>query len=74
MMMKQLERACAEKRPIEIIYINKGNSISQRTINVNALNDTYINAYCLIKKQPRIFKLDSILAASFITKKQKMHA
>jgi len=74
MMMKQLERAWKENKPIEIIYIKKDNSVSQRSIIVNAVNDTYINAYCLIKKQPRVFKVDSILAASFNSKKQKMYA
>jgi len=65
MMMKQLQRAWKEKRPIEIIYIKKDNSVSQRSIMVYGLTDTYIKAYCLEKKQPRIFKVDSILAASF---------
>jgi len=74
MMMKQLQRAFVEGKPIEIIYIKKDNSVSQRSIMVYGLTDTYIKAYCLEKKQPRIFKVDSILAASFNTKKQKMHA
>lgn len=64
-MIKQLERAFVEGKPIEIIYIKKDNSVSQRSIMVYGLTETYIKAYCLAKKQPRIFKVDSILAASF---------
>jgi predicted DNA-binding transcriptional regulator YafY len=71
MMNRQLEKACEENRPIEIIYIKKDNSVSQRSILVLEMNETYIKAYCLAKKQPRIFKVDSILAASFTTKYQK---
>jgi len=73
-MIKQLERAFVEGKPIEIIYIKKDNSVSQRSIMVYGVTETYIKAYCLAKKQPRIFKVDSILAASFNTKKQKMYA
>jgi predicted DNA-binding transcriptional regulator YafY len=65
MMIKQLERAFVEGKPIEIIYIKKDNSVSQRSIMVYGVTETYIKAYCLAKKQPRIFKVDSILAASF---------
>lgn len=65
MILKQLERAFVESKPIEIIYIKKNNSVSQRSILVHGVTETYIKAYCLAKKQPRIFKVDSILAASF---------
>lgn len=65
MMIKQLERAFVEGKPIEIIYLKNDNSVSQRSILINGVTETYIKAYCLAKKQPRIFKVDCILAASF---------
>ncbi|HWJ78794.1 MAG TPA: WYL domain-containing protein [Niallia sp.] len=70
-MRKQLERARVEKRPVEIIYLKKDGSISQRVIMVCDVNNTYIKAYCLKKKQPRIFKLDSILATSLWKDRKK---
>lgn len=73
-MIKQLEKAWIEKRPIEIIYMKKDDSISQRTVLVYGVTDTYIKAYCLRKKQPRIFKVESILAASFALKSAKLYA
>ncbi|HEO8418408.1 WYL domain-containing protein [Niallia sp. FSL W8-0635] len=73
-MIKQLEKAWNEKRPIEIIYVKKDGSISQRTVLVYGVTPTYIRAYCLRKKQPRIFKVDSILAASFELKTAKLYA
>lgn len=73
-MIKQLEKAWIEKRPIEIIYMKKDDSISQRTVLVYGVTDTYIKAYCLRKKQPRIFKVDSILASSFELKSAKLYA
>lgn len=74
MMIKQLERAWRDNKPIEIIYIKKDNSVSQRSIMVYGLTETYIKAYCLVKKQPRIFKVDSILAASFKQQRGLLHA
>ena len=73
-MVKQLEKAWKENRPIEIIYVKKDDAVSQRTILVYGVTDTYIKAYCLKKKQPRIFKLDSILAASFEIKSYQKFA
>lgn len=73
-MIKQLEKAWIEKRPIEIIYMKKDDSISQRTVLVYGVTATYIRAYCLRKKQPRIFKVESILAASFEVKSAKLYA
>lgn len=74
MVRNQLKRACEEKIALEIIYLKKDQSISQRIIMVHAVNDTFVNGYCLIKKQPRIFKVDSILAASFYNKKKNIYA
>ncbi|MGN8842366.1 WYL domain-containing protein [Niallia sp. HCP3S3_B10] len=73
-MIKQLEKAWTEKRPIEIIYVKKDDSISQRTVLVYRVTDKYIKAFCLRKKQPRIFKVDSILAVSFKSKSFKLYA
>ncbi|KAB7664307.1 WYL domain-containing protein [Bacillus sp. B1-b2] len=74
MFRTQLERACKEKRPLEIIYMKKDQSISQRIILVHTINDTFLNGFCLTKKQPRIFRVDSILAVSFYNKNKKLHA
>lgn len=50
--------------PIQIIYQNKSSVFSKRPIIVKAVNDSYIKAFCLTKRQMRIFKIDSILAVS----------
>ncbi|WP_445506400.1 WYL domain-containing protein [Niallia sp. 03190] len=72
-MNQQLEKALKNKRAIEIIYESK-NNFTKRTILVKEVNRTYIKAYCLTKKQPRIFKIDSFLAASFVYTKEKLYA
>ncbi len=75
MMNRQLEKAFKEKKAIEIIYEKSDKTFSKRTILINDMQESYIKAYCLTKKQPRIFKLDSILAASFIKQQgELLHA
>jgi len=47
--------------------------LSRSTIGNKQMNKTYIKAFCLIKKQPRIFKINLILAA-FYVKENKGYA
>lgn len=64
-----LKRSLEESFPIEIIYQGKNNQFSKRTIVIKAINDTYINAFCLSKKQARIFRIEMILAVAPVLKK-----
>lgn len=57
-----LKRAQADQTPIEIIYINGQNQLSQRVIKVLSVNDASIKAYCYTKRQFRIFKRANILS------------
>lgn len=61
-----LKRSLENKTPIQIIYIDDKNKISQRTIKVLAITDTVIKAYCFTKHQFRTFKLSNILSADYI--------
>jgi len=63
-----LERACKERFAVEIIYIDKENKFSKRRILVKAINEKFIRAYCLTRKQARIFKINTILAVDVIRK------
>ncbi|WP_445487305.1 WYL domain-containing protein [Niallia sp. 03133] len=73
-MNRQLEKALLENLALEIIYEKNDKTFSKRTILINDIQANYIKAYCLTKRQPRIFKIESILAASFVTKNYKMYA
>lgn len=63
-----LIRACDEGFPVNIIYSDKDSNISKRSIIVKAVNDKYLKAFCLTKRQARIFKIESILAVDVIRK------
>ncbi|EST12177.1 hypothetical protein [Sporolactobacillus laevolacticus] len=52
---------------IELIYLtSRGNKLSQRTIRIMDVNETYIKAYCYSRKEVRIFRKDHILASRII--------
>ena len=68
-----LKRSFEESFPIEIIYQSKDQQITKRTILVKAINETYIKAYCFSKKQVRIFRINSILAAATERKKRELY-
>ncbi|PKG22827.1 hypothetical protein [Niallia nealsonii] len=67
-MNRQLEKAMLEKKALEIIYEKNDHTFSKRNILIK-----HIKAFCLTKKQPRIFRIESILAASYV-KENKRYA
>ncbi|GIO24798.1 hypothetical protein J11TS1_33790 [Oceanobacillus sp. J11TS1] len=65
-MINFIKRACDNKTPIQIIYIDNDHQISQRTIEVLAISQTTVKAYCYTKCQFRQFKLSNILSVGSI--------
>ncbi|PYI54315.1 hypothetical protein [Paenibacillus flagellatus] len=51
-------------RTVEIVYIDRHDRITQRTVVVLGVGDGEVQAFCLRKREPRRFKLDRILAVS----------
>jgi len=56
-------RSLEEKVPLEIIYLSADQQLSQRKCIVKEVNDEYIRAYCLLRRQMRTFRVDHILSA-----------
>jgi predicted DNA-binding transcriptional regulator YafY len=57
-----LLRSIQENIPLEMIYLSKDQQISQRKLLVKEVNDEYIRAYCLLRKQIRTFRRENILS------------
>ena len=55
-------RALEENIPLEMIYLSDDQQISQRKLLVKEVNDEYIRAYCLLRKQIRTFRRENILS------------
>lgn len=57
-----LQRSIEENIPLEMIYLSENQELSQRKLIVKDLNDKYIIAYCLLRKQIRTFHRENILS------------
>ena len=57
-----LLRSIEENIPLEMIYLSSNQQISQRKLLVKEVNDEYIRAYCLLRKQIRTFRRENILS------------
>lgn len=53
-----------EQMPIELLYISGKGEITHRTVIVKDIQVDYIQTYCLLKRQPRLFKRSNILSAA----------
>lgn len=58
-----LQKAIDDKRPIQIIYTDAEQKITQRFVTVYSFNENHLIGYCHFKKQRRIFKIENILSA-----------
>ncbi|MFJ5625603.1 hypothetical protein ACIQD3_23675 [Peribacillus loiseleuriae] len=50
--------------PVEIMYMNNKGVITDCLIIVKGIEEKFIRAYCLTKRQPRIFIEANILSAA----------
>ncbi|MCL6574333.1 MAG: hypothetical protein K6T88_22085 [Bacillus sp. (in: Bacteria)] len=57
-----LMRSIEENVPLEMIYLADNQEVSQRNLLVKEVNNEYIRAYCLLRKQIRTFKRENILS------------
>jgi len=63
-------RSMEAKEKIIIFYIDGDHKITERCIHVLKWNDTHILAYCHYRKKIRTFKLENILSAGPMKKKE----
>lgn len=63
-MIGLLRTSLEECLPIDIMYISNKGEITYRSIYVNDIQEEYIKAFDIDKKQPRLFKRTSILSAA----------
>ncbi|MDZ5470393.1 hypothetical protein SM124_01395 [Bacillus sp. 31A1R] len=60
-------RSVEENLPLEMIYLSSSNQITQRRIIVREINEFTIRAYCHLRKQTRLFKIENILSLMPLT-------
>jgi predicted DNA-binding transcriptional regulator YafY len=55
-------RAIEGNIPLEMIYLSDEQQLTQRKLLVKEVNEEYIRAYCLLRKQIRTFRRENILS------------
>ncbi|AET60651.1 hypothetical protein ACIFQM_05780 [Paenibacillus sp. NRS-1782] len=53
---------------VEIVYMDRKGKLSQRRIEVHRVRNGLIRATCLQTGQPRVFRLDQVLAWHPVTR------
>ncbi|RSD29444.1 hypothetical protein [Mesobacillus subterraneus] len=65
-----LARSLKEHIPVEMIYLAANNQITQRRIIVKEMRGSYFKAFCFLRNDDRLFKLENIL--SVMPEKQRL--
>jgi predicted DNA-binding transcriptional regulator YafY len=73
-MNRLLQKSLEERTPVEMIYISSTNSITQRIIVVTEIYGSTIRAYCYMRKQTRLFKLENILSVMAIREPRQKYS
>ncbi|AZB42583.1 hypothetical protein CEF21_09950 [Bacillus sp. FJAT-42376] len=66
-----LSKSLETKKPIQVIYLSSRGEITQRPIIVLKKSAESITARCLLKGELRVFKLERILSAGFLSHSRK---
>ena len=64
-MVNHILKASYDRNLIITIIYQKGNEITRRNIKVVEITCDSIKAFCYLRNQVRIFKMENILSASF---------
>jgi predicted DNA-binding transcriptional regulator YafY len=57
-----LTKSLKENMPVEMIYLAANNQITHRRIIVKELRGNYFKAFCFLRNEDRLFKIENILS------------
>jgi predicted DNA-binding transcriptional regulator YafY len=66
-MVNHILKSSHELKCIVTIIYQKGSEITKRNIQVIDINDNHVKAFCYLRNELRIFKLDNILSANYLS-------
>ena len=71
-MRKTLEKSARFGEVLEVMYLAKDGSISQRRVKVLQVGESSFRAYCFLRKSKRTFLIDNVLAAVPLMTKERV--
>ncbi|UOE96238.1 hypothetical protein [Alkalihalobacillus sp. LMS39] len=66
-----LKRSFISQTPVEIIYMSKNGTITQRKVTIQQLDDHLLIGFCHVRNQKRMFLIQNILSAKPVHRKEK---
>lgn len=69
-MLKMLVKSVEYGQLLDMVYMAKDGSISQRRIKVLQVGDVSFRAYCFTKESKRTFTIDNVLALVPVVRKE----
>lgn len=57
-----MQRHMASGQLVDIIYLDRSGQTSKRTLRLLSVNEQSVKAYCLSRRDPRVFNIENILA------------
>lgn len=61
-MLKDLKRYLKTGVLVDIIYMDRNEQFTKRTVKLKEISGEYVKAYCYTRNATRIFKIENILA------------
>lgn len=71
-MKAQILKAFKHQQVIEMMYMANDGGISQRRVKVLRVSGESFQAYCFLRKEKRTFKMENVLSAYPVIKKERM--
>lgn len=71
-MKAQILKAFKHQQLVDMMYMANDGSISKRRVKILKVSGDSFQAYCFLRKEKRTFKMDNVLSAFPISKKERM--
>lgn len=71
-MKAQILKAFKHQQVIEMMYMANDGGISQRRVKVLRVSGESFQAYCFLRREKRTFKMENVLSAYPVMKKERM--
>lgn len=71
-MKAQILKAFKHQQVIEMMYMANDGGISQRRVKILRVSGESFQAYCFLRREKRTFKMENVLSAYPVMKKERM--
>ncbi|WP_422122060.1 transcriptional regulator [Planococcus sp. X10-3] len=71
-MKAQILKAFKHQQLVDMMYMANDGGISKRRVKILRVSGESFQAYCFLRKEKRTFKMENVLSAFPVSKKERM--